>query len=81
MRYVLALLFPPLGPFFCGRLGACLVNVLLCVVVVAFGLLTGGVGFVTGVIPLVHAWAVIHGHNADRRTAKVVAAIHTQRTH
>lgn len=61
MKYLLAILLPPVAVFLCGKPIQGIINILLTL---AF--------FVPGVI---HALFVVHGHLADKRTDKIVSAI------
>jgi uncharacterized membrane protein YqaE (UPF0057 family) len=61
MRYVLAIVFPPLAVLSCGKLFGTLISIpLTCLF------------WIPGII---HACAVVAGYNADRRTSRVVNAI------
>jgi len=64
MRYILAILLPPVAVFLCGKPIQGVINILLTL---AF--------FVPGVI---HALFVVHSHLADKRTDKIVKAIKEQ---
>lgn len=61
MRYILAILLPPVAVFLCGKPIQGIINIILTL---AF--------FVPGVI---HALFIVHGHHADMRTDKIVNAI------
>ncbi len=61
IRYILAILLPPVAVFLCGKPIQGIINIILTL---AF--------FVPGVI---HALFVVHGHLADRRTDRIVKAI------
>lgn len=64
MRYLIAILLPPLAVFLCGKPLQTLLNVLLTLAL-----------WVPGMI---HALFVVHGHLADKRTDKIVKAIKNQ---
>ena len=64
MRYLLAILLPPVAVFLCGKPIQGFINILLTL---AF--------YVPGVI---HALFVVHAHLADKRTNKIVEAIKEQ---
>ena len=61
MRYLLAILLPPVAVFLCGKPIQGVLNIILTL---AF--------FIPGVI---HALFIVHGHLADKRTDKIVSAI------
>jgi len=73
MRYVIALIIPPLGPLLCGRLISTVVNLMLCTAAAFIGLATGGMGLLLALVPIIHAWAVIHQHEADRREERMMS--------
>ena len=54
--YLLAIIFPPLAVFFCGKPMQALSNLLLCL----FGLLPG----------IIHAILVVNEYKADKRARK-----------
>lgn len=64
MRYVLALLLPPLAVLFCGKPIQFLLNILLCLL-----------GWIPGVV---HAVLVVHEHLNDKRTEKLIRAMKQQ---
>lgn len=64
MRYLLAILLPPVAVFLCGKPIQGVINILLTL---AF--------FIPGVI---HALFVVHAHLADKRADKIVKAIKEQ---
>lgn len=64
MRYVLALLLPPLAVLFCGKPIQFLLNILLCLL-----------GWIPGVV---HAVLVVHEHLNDKRTEKIIRAMKQQ---
>ena len=61
MRYLLAILLPPLAVFLCGKPIQALINLLLTLIF-----------WIPGVV---HALFVVHGHLADKRTERIVEAI------
>ena len=61
MRYILAIILPPLAVLFCGKPVQCLLNVVLTLCF-----------WIPGVI---HALCVVSNHLADKRTDRVVNAI------
>lgn len=65
MRYVLALLLPPLAVLLCGKPVQFFLNILLCLL-----------GWIPGII---HALLVVHTHLADQRNDKLIDAIKKQR--
>ncbi len=65
MRYLLAILLPPLTVFLCGKPIQTILSILLTL---AF--------WVPGVI---HALFVVHSHLADKRTEQIVDAIKEQK--
>jgi uncharacterized membrane protein YqaE (UPF0057 family) len=64
MRYLLAILLPPVAVFLCGKPFQGIINIFLTL---AF--------WVPGII---HALFVVHSHLADKRTDKIVEAIKDQ---
>jgi len=61
MRYLIAILLPPLAVFLCAKPIQALLNIVLTLMF-----------WVPGVI---HALFVVHSHLADKRTQKIVDAI------
>ena len=61
MRYLIAILLPPLAVFLCGKPIQALLNIVLTLLF-----------WVPG---MVHALFVVHSHLADKRTQKIVDAI------
>jgi len=61
MRYLIALLLPPLAVFLCGKPFQGILNIFLCLLF-----------WVPGVI---HAMFVVHSHLADKRTDKLIKAM------
>jgi uncharacterized membrane protein YqaE (UPF0057 family) len=61
MRYLLAILLPPIAVFLCGKPIQGIINIILCLFL-----------WVPGII---HALFVVHAHLADKRTDKIVEAI------
>jgi uncharacterized membrane protein YqaE (UPF0057 family) len=64
MRYLLALLLPPIAVFFCGKPIQAIINIFLTLCF-----------YVPGAI---HALFVVHSYLADKRTDKIVDAIKHQ---
>ena len=61
MRYILAILIPPLAVFLCGKPIQALINIVL---------------WFCGILPgIIHALFVVHNHLADKRTDRIVKAI------
>ncbi|EHS56868.1 YqaE/Pmp3 family membrane protein [Paenibacillus kribbensis] len=61
MRYLLAILIPPLAVLLCGKPGQAILNFILCLFF-----------FVPGVI---HALVVVNSHKADLRNEELIRAI------
>ncbi|MDQ0492266.1 YqaE/Pmp3 family membrane protein [Paenibacillus brasilensis] len=61
MRYLLAILIPPLAVLLCGKPGQAILNFILCIFF-----------FVPGVI---HALVVVNSHKADLRNEELIRAI------
>lgn len=61
MRYLFAILLPPLAVLLCGKPFQACLNVLLTLCL-----------WIPGMI---HAFAVVQGYEADRRNAKLVKAL------
>lgn len=61
MRYVLAVLLPPIAVLSCGKIVQALVNVLLLPFV--------------WIPAVIHALFVVHEYHADRRADRVVRAV------
>jgi len=64
MRYLLAILLPPVAVFLCGKPIQGIISILLTLLF-----------WIPGVI---HALFVVHSHLADKRTEKIVDAIKEQ---
>ena len=71
MIYVLAALLPPLGLLFNGQPFSAILNVLLLVVCIIFGLIFPVLFFV----PSAHAILAVYMKRGDRRHREVVEAI------
>ncbi len=65
MRYLLAIILPPLAVLICGKPIQALINLLLCVLL-----------WIPGVI---HAMGVVSNYYADKRTGRIVQALSTHR--
>ena len=61
MRYLLAIIIPPLAVLLCGKPIQAVLNILLTLLF-----------WLPGAI---HAVLVVHGHHADRRTRRIERAI------
>lgn len=61
MRYLIAILLPPLAVFLCGKPFQALFNILLTLLF-----------WIPGVV---HALFVVHSHLADKRTDRIVDAM------
>ena len=61
MRYLIAVILPPLAVFLCGKIGQAILN---CILTLFF--------FVPGVV---HALMVVHSHEADKRNKALIRAI------
>jgi uncharacterized membrane protein YqaE (UPF0057 family) len=61
MKYILAIFLPPVAVLMCGKPGAALLNLLLCVLL-----------WIPGVI---HAFIVISQTESDKRTEKIMKKI------
>lgn len=64
MRYLLAILLPPVAVFLCGKPVQGIISIFLTLLF-----------WIPGVI---HALFVVHSHLADKRTEKIVDAIKEQ---
>lgn len=67
MRYLFAIILPPVAVLFCGKPIQALLNLLLCCFL-----------WIPGVI---HAFAVVGSHKADKRNDKLIKAIQQQNSH
>ena len=65
MKYLIAILCPPLAILMCGRVGAAMLNVLLWFMLIIPGIL--------------HAWIVIADYHAQLRNERLVRAVQQQR--
>ncbi|MGB1685453.1 MAG: YqaE/Pmp3 family membrane protein [Pseudomonadales bacterium] len=61
MRYLLAILLPPVAVFLCGKPIQGIISIFLTLLF-----------WIPGVV---HALFVVHGHLADKRTERIVEAI------
>jgi uncharacterized membrane protein YqaE (UPF0057 family) len=64
MRYLLAILLPPVAVLLCGKPMQFLLNLVLCVPL--------------WFPAVIHAILVVNGHLADKRTGRIVHAIQQQ---
>ncbi len=72
MRFLLAILFPPLAVLLCGKPVQFILNLVLCLIGIA------SVFVIVGLllpVPVIHAILVVASHHADKRTKKIVSAI------
>lgn len=61
MRYFLALVLPPLAVLLCGKPGQFVLNIILTI---------------CGIVPgIIHAFAVVASHKADKRQEKLIKAL------
>ncbi len=65
MRYVFAIILPPLAVFSCGRVVQGLLNVILTLL-----------GWIPGVV---HAALIVNDYKNEQRTTRVIDAIRTAR--
>jgi len=65
MRYLLAILLPPVAVLLCGRPVTALLNLVLTLL-----------GWIPGMI---HALVIVADYNANKRTDRVVAAMQKQK--
>jgi uncharacterized membrane protein YqaE (UPF0057 family) len=61
MRYILAILLPPLAVLSCGKPFQAILNLILCLFL-----------WIPGVV---HALLVVHEHHEDRRAGRVLSAV------
>ncbi len=65
MLYLLAIFLPPVAVLIAGKPFQALINLLL---------------WALGIIPgIIHALFVVHNHYADKRTNRIVDAMHSER--
>jgi hypothetical protein len=76
MRYLIALLIPPLALLLCGKIFQFLISLVLCVVV--GGLFFVGIGFFLIWIPALHAILVVSSYNADQRNKQLINAVRSK---
>lgn len=62
MKYLLAVIFPPLAVFSCGKPWQGILNIILFICTVWIG-------------SMIHAIFVVHNYYADERTQKLIQAI------
>jgi hypothetical protein len=77
MLYVIAIFLPPLALLLAGKLGHALLSLLL--VCISIPLMFVGIGFLIHLAPVIHAFVVIGGRNADKRTDRIVRAVQGER--
>lgn len=73
MRYLIALLVPPLALLLCGKIFQFLISLVLCVVVIVLCLFV--IGFFLIWVPALHAILVVHSHLADKRNRELINAV------
>ena len=74
MRYIFAIIVPPLGVALCKRWGHFVFNLILWIA--SFPLIAVlGIGFVTWFICVVHALIVCRMSSVDKRVDRMVAAM------
>ena len=66
MRYLLAILLPPIAVFICGKPIQGLINIILTLIL-----------YVPGAI---HAVLVVHSYYEDKRTERIVDAINREKS-
>lgn len=73
MRYLIALLIPPLGLLICGKPGQAVVNFLLIIVAVicALSVIAAPVGFWIAGATALHALLIAHNTYADERVQRL----------
>ena len=76
MRYLIALLLPPLALLLCGKIFQFVISLVLCIVVFAMCFI--GIGFFLLWIPALHAILVVHSHLADERNKKLIKAVESR---
>ncbi len=65
MKYLIAIVFPPLAVLLCGKPFQFILNLLLCCFVIP---------------AVIHALLVVSSYEADQRTNRIVAAMQRPRT-
>jgi hypothetical protein len=73
MRYLIALLCPPLAILLCGKIITAILNAVVWIAGIAASFFVFGLFFVW--IPYIHAFAVVASHKADRRVARQTKAL------
>ena len=77
MRYIFAILVPPVAVFFCGKPIQGIFNLIFWVISLPL-LLFFGIGLIVWVLCAIHAIIVCVGYGADKRMNRLVAAIQTR---
>ena len=78
MRYLLAILIPPLAILLCGKMLQAVLNL---VIWIGGGfLIVVGVGFLIVPIAMLHAILVVNSHLADKRNTKLMDAVKSSRS-
>ncbi|QNN24317.1 hypothetical protein HED60_19255 [Planctomycetales bacterium ZRK34] len=71
MRYIIAIVCPPLAILLVGRILAALINLVIVAAVLALAMMTGGPGIVAWLAPIAHAWSVIGDAKSDKKVRKM----------
>jgi len=61
MRYLIAIILPPVAVLLCGKVGQAVLNCVLCLCFLVPG--------------IIHALMVVSSHKADQRTDRLVAEL------
>lgn len=72
MRYLLAIILPPVAILTCGKPFQAFLNFILCIIGLIVALFTFGGGWL---VPVIHAFCVVSSHHADQRTDRIVGAV------
>jgi hypothetical protein len=73
MRYLIAIILPPVAILLCGKPVQFILNLILwmfCVILCFFVF-----GFFIIWVPILHALLVVHSHLADKRTDRIIKTI------
>jgi len=62
MKYLLALILPPVAVLLCRKPGQCILNIILCMLFLIPG--------------IIHAMLVVADYNAEKRVARLEKALH-----
>jgi hypothetical protein len=77
MRYIFAIIIPPVALFICGKPIQGVFNLIFWLISLPL-LVVFGLGIVVWVLCTIHAMIVCVSYGADRRLDRVVAAIQTR---